>query len=290
MGFLDEIETDTTLQKTLDAVTKLEEEEARKLLVRFKEVRSELRDRLDTFAGDTFSAQQSRGVLLQIDLAIAEINRSLKTGIEQAGEALAVRGTEDLVKEIERFDRRFTGAVTPINISAVLVGIDTRNFLINRFQASIDAYAQDLRQQLSLQITNQALQEIPFDTMLRNLSMFFTGEEWKLRRLARTELHNLYNVGKLRGMQEIRDRTLPDLKKTLIHRIDLRTGGDSKAMAGGITEWEIIKGDRVVDIGKPFRFTLRSPSGRTVKRVFMAPPDRPNDRSILVPFREAWNR
>ena len=89
----------------------------------------------------------------------------------------------------------------------------------------------------------------------------------------------------MKGMDKIKDDVLPDLKKALMHPIDSRTGQDSKQLA---------KENPVVDIDEPFVFTFvrRNKDGSVVedRREFMFPPDRPNDRAILVPFREEWDK
>jgi len=67
---------------------------------------------------------------------------------------------------------------------------------------------------------------------------------------------------------------MPDLMKTLMHPIDKRTGDDSKLAA---------RLRLVVPIDEPFVYKW---NGET--REFMAPPDRPNDRAILVPYSTSW--
>ena len=69
-----------------------------------------------------------------------------------------------------------------------------------------------------------------------------------------------------------------------MHPIDNRTGDDSVQLASQ---------NPVVDNDEPFRFTFRRATKNGIveeKRVFMFPPDRPNDRAILVPFRESWDK
>ena len=284
MAFFTDPEVIQTVTRTIEAVEKLEEEEAKKLLRRFKEVRQELRDRLDVLPSDRFTAQQQRGVLIQVDAAIQAMTEGLKNGLIDSSGRLAIRGAEDTVREINRFNKEFTGAVVPLNIDAAIIAQDSQNFLINRYQASIDAYSEDLRAQITMNLSNLALQQIPVDTMIRKMSRFFLGEEWKLRRIARTELHNSYNVSKIRSFQEAK-RDVPDLKKTLFHPMDSRTADDSIQLS---------QQNPVVPIDKPFRFTftrkLASGEIRTEVREFMAPPDRPNDRAVLIPYREEWNK
>ena len=93
--------------------------------------------------------------------------------------------------------------------------------------------------------------------------------------IARTELHNAYNLGKMRGMEET-EEDIPDLQKALFHPMDSRTGKDSKYAASK---------DLVADLDKPFRYKWNGEW-----REFMNPPDRPNDRSILIPYRKSWEK
>lgn len=284
MAFIDDPVVQATVRTTIERVEKLEEKEATRLLRTFKQIRQDLRDRLDILSGDTFTAQNQRGVLIQVDAAIGAINQSLKSEMVESGERLAILGSEDTIREINRFNKEFTGAIIPLNINAALNATESRNFLVNRYQASIDAYSMDLRGSITANLSSLSLQQVPFDTVIRKLGKFFIGEEWKLRRIARTELHNTYNLSKINAFDDAKE-TIPNLKKTLFHPIDARTGEDSKQLKAS---------DQVVDIDKPFRFVfVRTLSDGTTKREvreFMAPPDRPNDRAVLIPFREEWNK
>lgn len=262
------------VEQHIKDVLDLEESDAKRLLRRYREVRHELRDRLDHLRGDTFSAQQLRGVMTQVDAAIAAMSSSLKDGMSDAAPGAALKGVKHQLQELKAFQREFEGAVVPINLNAQLVADDTSNFLINRYEASIDAYSSDLRSSLVQQLTTESLAQSPLSKIVQRLGQFFQGEEWKLHRIARTELHNVYNMGKMNGMLETRERVLPDLMKTLIHPMDSRTGADSRHVA---------RKDLVVPLDEPFRYTWKGK-----ERVYMAPPDRPNDRSILVPYRQAW--
>jgi hypothetical protein len=274
--FFTEVDAMGIVENHISSVLKLEDDQAQKLLRRYREIRSDLRDRLDRLPGDTFTAQQLRGVMTQVDGAIRAMNSSLQDGMKDAALGTALKGVEDQLTELRAFAEKFQGAVVPINLNAQLVAEDTRNFLFNRYESSLNAYSEDVRNSLVLNLTNESLMESPYSTVIRKLGAFFQGEEWKLHRIARTELHNIYNTGKLNGMTEVRDSTLPDLMKTLIHPMDGRTGADSKYVA------EL---DLIVPLDKPFRYKWKG-----TWRTYMVPPDRPNDRSILVPYRQEWNQ
>lgn len=273
--FFDEVDSMGIVEGHIQKVLKLEDSQARALLSKYREIRGNLRDRLDALRADTFTAQQVRGVLAQVDGAIIAMNESLKGNIGPGTQKLALQGVENLMSEMNKFQSTFSGAATPINLNVALIAQDTSNFLINRYQTSIDSYSEGLRSQITQSITNAAIEEIPFSELTQRMGQFFLGEEWKLSQIARTELHGVYNLAKMNGMTEIRDNYLPDLKKTLINPMDSRTGADSKFVESK---------HLIVDIDKPFQYTWQ---GKT--RTYMSPPDRPNDRSIMVPYRAIWN-
>jgi len=158
-----------------------------------------------------------------------------------------------------------------------VAALETRNFLMPRYESSINAYGEDLIRQLIGNLTQASMMEMSYPETITRLDQFFLGEEWKLHRIARTELHNIYNIGKMSGMSELIDGdVIPDLMKGLVHPMDARTGTDSRyANALELT----------ARVDEPFRYKWK---GQV--REFMAPPDRPNDRAILVPYRKAWDK
>jgi hypothetical protein len=278
--FFDDPTVTDLIENNIQQVEAIEERQARRLLKSFRNVRQQLQDRLLTIPEGTFTEQQMHVTMIQIDAAIQAINKRLKGEMANASDILATRGINDLAREITRFSKKFEGSVQPLNIDMVAIATDSKNFLINKHDASIDAYSADLRAQIAQNITNAMIMR---DTTQRTVSAlvadvgrFFVGEEWKLQRIARTEMHGMYNFSKLNGLDKVQETSIPDLKKALMHPMDSRTAADSKKLA---------KENPVVDIDEPFRFTYKGK-----ERVFMMPPDRPNDRAILVPFREHWGK
>lgn len=252
----------------------LEEAEARRMLARMKEIRQELRDRLDYLPEERFTAQFVRGTLMQVEGALESLKSSLAGEMRASADVVATTGVQHLITEIRRFERKFRGAVTPININAALVANDTSNFLFNRYKASSDRYAEDLKGQMAHELTNAVIEQKTTGQVVHRLSRHWHGEEWKLRRLARTELHHVYNLGKLESMRAVEKDQIRGLKKALYHPLDHRTEKDSL---------KIRAKDPVLPLDEPFRYTW---DGR--ERVFMTPPDRPNDRSVLIPYHDDW--
>jgi hypothetical protein len=276
MSFFDDVDSTGVVEDHIRSVLSLEEEQAKTIMRSYQEVRRELRDRLDSVRGNSFTAQHLRGVLAQVQGAIEAMNSKLAGDTIAGAEEAAMQGIDDLVDEIKKFNQKFTGAVTPINLNAALLAKDTANFLVTKYQTNLDAYGNDLMTQISNGLFQASIGDASYGEVVGRVGNFFMAEEWKLHRIVRTELHNIYNLGKMNGMSELVDGSISDLMKTLMHPMDSRTGDDSIYAA---------QKHLVAAIDEPFVYVWKGK-----RREFMAPPDRPNDRAILVPYREEWGK
>lgn len=257
-----------------EAVRGLETKEADRIMKLYKRVRQDLRDRLDTLPSGSFSAQHARSALLQVEQALAEMNRILTKEMGDSGTSAAELGVKHLIKEIKTWDREFIGAATPISLDAVRIATDTKNFLFNKYEASISSYSESLRSRIANGIAQSAVEGVTADELIGRLGRTMLGEEWRLQRMVRTELQGVYSLGKLNGMLDLRENEMPDLMKTLYHPMDNRTGKDSK--------W-LNSHNPIVPVDEPFD---ESSTGKEV--IYMYPPNRPNDRAIMIPYRKAW--
>ncbi len=273
------------IQGHIKEIRKLEEEEAVKIISKYAKIRGIMRDRLDMLGRDTFSAQKLRGALLQVDFALLEMNNLLKEGMVKAGNQASLKGITHLMEETELFNKEFGGAIIPIDLDAVIIANDINNLLMSKYEASLEAYSADLRAIVTGALTTAVIEKTNYSEVIRRLSVHFKNEEWKLHRIARTELHQVYNMSKQMGLVDIKENHIHDMRKTLIHPMDHRTGEDSKQAAAK---------NLIVDIKQPFVYTyvryLKDGTKREEERIFMTPPDRANDRSILVPYREEWEK
>lgn len=274
MPFFEEVDALGIAEMHIQKVLGLEETEARRLEKVYSEARRRLQDRLLTVPANKFTAQHLRGLLLQIETALQVMADGMNESMISASDVIARAGTSHLVEELNAFDDHFMGAVTPINVNAAIIASDTNNLLINKYKSSVATYSEEVRNQLTSVLTQAAIGEIPYSEVVRRVGQFFIAEQWKIERLARTELHQVYNLAKMNSMRSLAKAAGTDLKKTLIHPMDSRTGKDSKYAA---------KLDLIVPIDQPFRYKWQGK-----ERVYMTPPDRPNDRSILVPYREKY--
>jgi hypothetical protein len=273
-NFFEEVDALGVVEDHAKAMRALEESQAKEMMRGYSEVRKDLRDRLDRIPETTFTAQHLRGVLAQVESSMLEMNKSLLGRMEDGSLQAAQLGLEHLLDEIRVFDGEFSGAVTPINLNAALAARDTAGLLVTKYRTNLNAYGGDLLARISNGLFAASIGELNAAEVARRIGVTFQAEEWKLTRIVRTEMHHIYNTGKVDGMVKLSDEELPDLMKTLMHPMDARTGEDSEYAASL---------HLVAAIEDSFRYTWK---GKI--REFYAPPDRPNDRSIVVPYRRAW--
>lgn len=293
MSFFEDVDAMDLLENHVREVLELEETEAARLIQVYNRVRIQLRKKLANLTrahienshfrvspGQSYTAQQARVALLQVEGALQALNSELPDKLAKSADAIADKGVQNLVKETNAFAEAFEGSLLPMNLDATLIASDASNLLINQFQESVAAYSDTLRSKIANGMADIVAQNLPYETGLeyveRGLGDFFDGEEWQLRRIVRTELHGIYSKAKIMGLERIQTDIYPDIKKTLYHPMDGRTGDDSMYA----NRLELI-----CKVDAPFRYKWK---GR--QRVFMQPPDRPNDRSILIPYRSAWDK
>ena len=264
-------------QQNAESVLSLETNQGKRIISSYTKIRQELRDRLDKLPSGTFTAQKMSATLAQLELAIDGMGKALNRDIKSGSRILAETGVEDLIKELEKWNKVLTGAIQPINLKAVEIAADTSKFLFNRYDSSLETYNSAIRSKMAQSLTESVIAQDQTSEVISRLGKVFLGEEWKLEQITRTELHNVYSQGKLKGMMNLWNEgegKIPDLKKTLYHRMDKRTGRDSI---------ELNRNNPIVPVDEPF---VESSLGYEVS--YMAPPNRPNDRAILIPYRDAW--
>lgn len=277
--FFDEIDIEGIVEGHAKEVVGLQESQAEKIAKAYGEIRRELQDRLSHARFDSFTAQRLRSVLAQIDSAIDAVNRSLHSTIEVGADHATRMGVEQLIKEVHRFDRIFTGAVRPVNLNVTKAALDTKDFLMNQYTTSLASYGAETKKNVARALSSAAIQELPYSQVVQKVGEYFTGQEWEVHRIARTELHHIYSVGKLNAMKQAE---IP--KKGLYHPMDSRTGQDSI---------ELAEENPIIPVGEMFKQvyipTLKNGKrGKAQYYEFMVPPNRPNDRAVLIPVRDEW--
>lgn len=280
MPFFEDIDSIGLLERNANKIESLELNQVRKLIGMFKQAKSELITRLMFAEDNTFTEARLNSTIAQIDVALNNLQQRLNQQLRFGFDLVFENGVEDSVKELNKFEKEFNGVSGLIPLDPILESLEPDNFLFNQYQSSIETYSQSLRQEFQRVLGQSLLQQRTWTQAVNDINTVFASSEWRLARIVRTELHGIYNVSKLKGFQESKRELLPDLQKTLFHPIDSRTGDDSV---------EANRKNLIVDLDKPFVYTFNQ-GDKKITRRFMSPPDRPNDRSILLPYRKSYDK
>lgn len=274
MAFFEDIDTLSILERNSDKLEGLQMNSARKLLKEYKRAREELKAQMLMTPSGTFTEARLNATLVQLEASIAQLERQISPILRSFFDVITESGIEDSAKEVNAMEKLFMGASRPIDIDAVMETTDPSNFLFNQFESSISTYNEQLRNGFQQSLTQALLQQKSWSQAVWDMEQVFGQTEYILARIVRTELHGIYSGAKFNGMLNIRDNYLPDMMKTLYHPMDSRTGDDSKKAASM---------NLIVPLDEPFRYSFKGK-----ERVFHFPPDRPHDRSILIPYRKSY--
>lgn len=243
---------------------------------------------------DSFTAHQQRLAMVQIVDAQSDLAAQMAAELGDAARDTSVDTLRQLGEDLTRLQRAYGDPrqVLPIEEAARFWGVidGRKTSLLRQHAASMSEYGADLVGTMEEQIglgraTGQNTSQI-IDRVLGVADM----EWWKGERIVRTELSWAANATHSDGLGECKE-ALPDLKQRWLEHctdgsppipMDDRVGDDSIAMHG-----------QVVEPGSFFVMPPESPMGKPVSRSLVGktwsfPPNRPNDRATLSPWRPDW--
>lgn len=243
---------------------------------------------------DSFTATQLRTTLRQVTHVLKTVTGGLKATILDVGEDAAERSAGDTVDYLLAADKAFRGVgVQPLAIREALMmdramkGVNAS--ILRRLASSGEPIegADEIPHRAKLGILERYGVEtigVFEDTLQQGLlarkswaemrddlieqSPFLKGKpaHWA-ERIVRTEAMGAYNKAGWESVREA-DEQLGDMVKILSATFDDRTAADSYAVHGQIRRPD-----------EPFESWFG---------LYMHPPNRPNDREIVVPHRIAW--
>lgn len=257
---------------------------ARKLRRLLEESRSEveakLRRLMRTNMGSSFSAQHMRMVLLQLISGLKELEPKMSGQMQKGGQMAGTVSQRHLIQATKAFEKRYTGLTPVLQVeqAGVLRGVMSRvePSLLDRYRRSTRLYTAPVVDKVKTSLAKSILQNESVGEAVERVASaggILSEQNWRAERIVRTEMAYTYGVVKQGTMDEMRRTDLPDLQKKLIATFDSRTGEDSKELHG-----------QTVPVDQPFIWT--KPDGSVLR--YMQPPNRPNDREIVIPWRPGW--
>jgi hypothetical protein len=245
--------------------------------------------------GDRFTAHQQRILLAQLRVGHRELLSRLAGDLSDASRDAATDSIRGLARNIAQLERHFRGAETVVPIDQAW----KLRELVGKRSAALDTMHQrsmahwgtrlfaEVHQATSLAAATGATTE----EAIAMIPAVAAGEWWQGARIVRTELAWASNLAQVDGIEESA-RELDDMMKRWSEHVDDETGeplddrvgADSLALHGQIAEPGGLFGFPAVAPGltpaEIARYQERAP--------WMAPPDRPNDRAAVQPWRPGW--
>ena len=265
-------------QASKGSARRMLERAQRELNERLKNVRaSGLKD-------DTFTVHQIQATLAQVRAVLVPLVQEMRTAAVSIGKETAAHAAADAVDYVSRAEQEFRGSSAPLPFntasmidtavrgseSTVLRRIDSNPHhpgkpgVLARYGTNvIGKFEQTLQQRLIQgKPWAQAKADLIADSPFLQQQPAFWAE-----RILRTESMNAHNAASQQTLQQVEAIVGPMLK-ILAATFDDRTGADSYAVHGQIR--------RTTE-------AFQSWFG-----AYMHPPNRPNDREIVVPHNQSW--
>lgn len=255
----------------------------------YEDARRDLETRLRAVvkgkAADSFTAHHLRLMLVQVNDVLASLQKNMAVQLIDDGQRASTLAQRHLFKSISDLEKRYTG-LTPVLraeeagvMKGLIPGVDRA--LLDRYKSSIRTYGSPVVKQIRDELATSILLSEPVHAAVDRIAStggIFEQQRWRAERIVRTETAYAYGVTKQRGLLELKQRDFPDLQKKLVATFDSRTGEDSKELHG-----------QTVPVDQPFIWQVKDSKGVVKKTVrYMAPPNRPNDREVVIPWRPGW--
>jgi hypothetical protein len=234
----------------------------------------------------TFTAVQMRATLKQVETVLQMTKRDLLGTVVGASNVVATNSAKATVSYLNHAEAKFRGVAGEglgIRTAAVLdPAVSGANASVLRRIAGdpdhpgnpgvIERYGEGVIGHFERTLQTSLVAGTPWDDVRSQLvtgSPFLqAAPQYWAERIVRTELMGAHNVAGNNALLEINEQTGGQMLRILCATFDDRTGADSYAVHGQIRR-----------MTEPFASWFGS---------YMTPPNRPNDREIIVPHHIEW--
>lgn len=279
----------TTLRQSREEAVRLSTERGvRELRAQLGRAQEQLAKRLEqtisTGAGDgSFTAAQQRATLEQIRAVLRDLEPGMQRAIVGTGDLAATAAADDAITYLRESEQRFRGIARPLQfqqarvLDRAIAGAESS--LLNRLQGDEKAgpgilarYGDNVIQQFEEVLRQRFVQGAPWAEVRDQLveqSPFLQGApaSWA-ERILRTEVMGAHGRSSLEVVRNVDAETGGGMLKILCATFDGRTGADSYAVHGQIRR-----------TNEPFEDWTHQ---------YQTPPNRPNDREIVVAHFIEW--
>lgn len=242
---------------------------------------------------DRFTGHQLNHVAAQIRIGQTIVMQKLAGEMGDVSHEAQTDSLRSLISEVTKLERKQTGKIIelPIDEASRFRGIITgrRESLLRAHQESFSNYGSRLVTKMEDELSLSLVEGETTGDAIERVAETADLEWYQAERIVRTETMGAFNATRFDGLKEAAEE-LGDLMMRWVEYVDDdtyeplddRVGDDSIAMHG-----------QVVTVGGRFRFPPTMPDGSASPDQFAGeswffPPNRPNDRASLSPWRAHW--
>ena len=245
---------------------------------------------------DTFTAHQHRMMLLQARQGMKLMGKRMAGEMGQVSIEAATEGLHSLAREVSSLEREFTGAdvVLPIEEVSRFQGIvgGQRESMLRLHEESLASYGAASVRKMENELTASLMTGETLGGAMDRLVNVLDGNVYKAEEIARTECSFAFNAASAAGIAECADE-LPGLMMRWTEYVDEGTG---EPLDKRVADDSLSMHGQVVTPGGVFVMPRTLPDGTELSkrshhllgRTWKCPPNRPNDRSVVVPWRKEW--
>lgn len=242
--------------------------------------------------GATFTTTTRRSLLMQLRSGMIQLTQRLKGELGEASLAAQVESVRTLARSVSQLERKFTGAIVtlPVEEAGRFAGVvdKGRSSLLRAHDTSMARYGASLVRNLERDMATSLLTGQTTSETIDRLRERTDLEWYQGERIVRTEMAWAYNASQADAIEDA-TKIAPDLMMRWNEHVseggtplDDRVGDDSIAMHG-----------QVAPAGGVFTMPPRTKAGVAISSSLVGdawshPPNRPNDRAVLAPWRPHW--
>lgn len=271
----------------LDQLERLVEQRGvRGLKTIYEGARRDLAERLRAAGGPTSekaTAIQLRAMIAQIDSAMEALGRRVAGHLGSMSTDIATMGARQTIDEYLKLEQHYRGTTPVLDIerAGVFRGMvdGVEKSLLRRHSIVAQTWSAsqvgDMERSLSVGVLSGKPLEDMIDQIVGEQGLL-ERERYRAERIVRTEGMYTHGVAKHEAMRRTNESGIPIRWKRLIETFDDRTGDDSFVLHG-----------QTVPVDQPFVWQKKRKGGW--ERVeYMHPPNRPNDRAVVIPWDIEW--
>ena len=229
------------------------------------------------------TAVQLRAMIVQIENAMTVLGGRVHHHLRDVAAISMDLGAKHGLDEFKQLTKHFTGTTPVLSLERAAIFrdlvSDVNSSLLSRYQLVSRTWTAEAIQNTERTLSVGTLAGKPLHAIVDDV-MGSTGtledERWKAERIVRTENAYAHGATKHRAMEEIQEEIDTPLYKRLVSTFDDRTGDDSFLQHG-----------QTVPLNQPFSWKHKK-RGVWVVTTYMHPPNRPNDREVVIPWDPEW--